>query len=94
MARPPGQVVEQRRFTHARLAVHDQCPALSRLDRLDQPVKHIALGTAVGQPCRAPPHRACGHRHGTNGIPRPRPAHLAAKTSHWRMRSRPGRRNL
>jgi hypothetical protein len=28
-----------------------------RLNRLDQPVKHIALGTAVGQPLRAPPPR-------------------------------------
>ena len=39
--RVPGQVVEQRRLAHARLAVHHQGPALTGADRLHQPVEHL-----------------------------------------------------
>jgi hypothetical protein len=73
--RPPGQVPQQRRLAHPRLAVHHQRPALTRAHSVQEPVKHAALGTAVRQFGRAIPRReTCGHLYGTNAIPRPPPA--------------------
>ena len=67
--RPSGQVVEQRRLAGPRLAVHDQRPALTRVDRLDQPVQRGALRPAVRQPRRAPRHReTCRLLHDADGI--------------------------
>ena len=51
-ARPFGQVVQQHRLAHARVAAHHQHPALAGPDRVDQPVQHVALAVAVGQPRR------------------------------------------
>ena len=36
-------VFQQRRLAHARLAAHDQRPALARANRFDQPVEHLAF---------------------------------------------------
>jgi hypothetical protein len=55
--RATGQVFQQRRLANARLAMHHQRPALAGADSLHQPVKHLALGVAAGQPHRASPHR-------------------------------------
>ncbi len=58
--RLPGQVLQQRRLAHPRLAVHHQHPALTGTHRLDQPVQHAALGTPVRQPAHtaSQPRRA------------------------------------
>ena len=37
------QVLQQRGLAHARLAAHDQGPALTRANSVDQPVEHIEL---------------------------------------------------
>ena len=51
--RLPGDVVQQRRLAHARLADHHQRPALTRPDGIDQPVQHAAFAAPARQPCRA-----------------------------------------
>jgi hypothetical protein len=55
-ARPFGQIIEQHRLAHARIAAYHQHPALPRPDRVDQPVEHVAFAVPVGQPRRS--HRA------------------------------------
>jgi hypothetical protein len=41
--RVPGQVVQQRRLAHPRLATHHQRPAFAGAHGLDQPVEHGAF---------------------------------------------------
>jgi hypothetical protein len=57
-ARPFGQIIQQHRLAHARIAAHHQHPALTRPDRVNQPVEHAAFAVPVGQPHRI--HRAGG----------------------------------
>ena len=48
-----GQVVQQHRLAHTRVAAHHQHPALTGPDRAGQAVQHVTLAVAVGQPRRA-----------------------------------------
>lgn len=60
--RPSGQVLQQCCLAHAEVAAHYQRPALAGSDRFGKPVQGAALGTPVGQSCRAaPPPGICGH---------------------------------
>jgi hypothetical protein len=43
----PGQIVLQRRLAHARLTGHDQRPALTGANSIDQPVQHVALAASA-----------------------------------------------
>jgi hypothetical protein len=45
--RVPGQVIQQRRLARSRLTGQHQRPALTRANRLDQPVEH---GTFTASP--------------------------------------------
>ena len=55
--RPPGQVIQQRGLTHARVATHHQGPALASPDRLDEPVQRVAFAAPVLEPgCVSPGH--------------------------------------
>ena len=51
--RVPGQVIQQRRLARTFLAAQHQHPALTRADRLDQPVENGAFATPPVQLCGA-----------------------------------------
>jgi hypothetical protein len=53
VSRPRGEVLQQRRLTRTRLAVHDQRPAFTGANSVQELVQDTTLGTAVGQLHRA-----------------------------------------
>jgi hypothetical protein len=62
-----GDVLQQRRLAHARLATHHQCPALTRANSFDELVEHIAFAAPARQPWRAPSDEGkSGHLPGTD----------------------------
>jgi hypothetical protein len=74
--RLPGQVLQQRCLADTRFAMHDQCPALTCANSLNEPVKRATFGAAAHQLRHASPHRkACGYLHDYDAVPRPWPAH-------------------
>jgi hypothetical protein len=77
----PGQIVQQRRLAHARLTGHDQRPALTGANSIDQPVQHVALAASARQPCRASSDGECLAICPAPMLLARRPA---AGTSHWR----------
>ena len=52
---PPGQEIQQRGLTHARLTPHHQGPALAGAHVSDEPVKHGPFGQPVHQAGRQTP---------------------------------------
>jgi hypothetical protein len=44
-----GQVIQQRGLAHTDFAAHHQCPAFTRPDSLDQPVKHLTFASPALQ---------------------------------------------
>jgi len=67
-----GQVVQQHGLADTRLAAQHENPALTRADRLDQPVQRGALRPPVRQPRRAALHReTCRPLHDTDAIRAP-----------------------
>jgi hypothetical protein len=65
--------------------MYHEGPALTSADSVQEPVQHVALGTAVGQLRRAIPlQKSCALVHGTNAIPRPR-QQTGVTASHWRI---------
>src|SRR5580700_12280713 len=61
--RAPGQVVQQHRLAHARVAVYYQDPALTAPDGVDEPVELGALAEPIRQHRRTapPPPGICAH---------------------------------
>ena len=58
-----GDVVQQRRLAHPRLAAQHQRPALTDADSADQVIEHPALAASARQPFRAPSDRGtCRHQ--------------------------------
>jgi hypothetical protein len=81
--RLPGQVVQQHGLANARIAVHDQGPALAAPDRLDQPVERAALAEPALQRRRRP---ATPDLRSSGSLLAPLPGRLAA---HERSHSLP-----
>jgi hypothetical protein len=50
---PSNQVLKQHGFSYARLAAHDQGPALTGPQPVDEPVERVAFATPVHEPWRA-----------------------------------------
>ena len=63
-----GDVVQQRRLPHPRLAAQHHRPALACAHSLDERVECVGLSAPARQPCRAPSDGGnCGHLPATEG---------------------------
>ncbi len=77
--RIPGQVVQQRRLAHTRLAGYHQRPALTRPDSINQAVQHLAFEAPAPQLWSGPSDgEMCRHLTGTDGTRPHWPRRLAA----------------
>jgi hypothetical protein len=63
------QVIQQRRLTHARLATHHKCPALTGAHGVDQPVEQPALGVPTPELRDASRGEKFGHLTSTDETP-------------------------
>ena len=63
------QVIQQRRLTHARLAMHHKCPALTGAHGVDQPVEQPALAVPTHELRDASRGEKFGHLSSTGATP-------------------------
>jgi hypothetical protein len=47
-----GYVIKQQGFTHTRLAMEDEGPALTSADSADQLIQHVSFTATIRQPGR------------------------------------------